>query len=85
MSGDPDVIRRFFTLFSVLGAVVAVGGIYALTSHRTSDRIGAARRVRSESDTVVVWRDDVGRSPPASGPEHVQNQRRSLDCVVEQE
>jgi hypothetical protein len=27
-------------LFSVLGAVVIVGGIYALTSHRTSDGIG---------------------------------------------
>jgi hypothetical protein len=40
MSGDPGAIRRFFTLFSVLGAVVVIGGIYALTSHRTNDRIG---------------------------------------------
>jgi hypothetical protein len=27
-------------VFTVLGAVVVVGGIYALTSHRTSDGIG---------------------------------------------
>ena len=40
MIGDPAAIRRFLTLFSVLGAVVIVGGIYALTSHRTSDGIG---------------------------------------------
>jgi hypothetical protein len=40
MRGDPEAARRLFTIFTILGGVVVLGGIYALTTHRTSDGIG---------------------------------------------
>jgi len=35
MRGDPQAIRRFFTFFTILGLVVVIGGVYAITTHRT--------------------------------------------------
>jgi hypothetical protein len=39
MRGDPKAIRRLFTVFTILGVVVVIGGIYALSTHRTSDGV----------------------------------------------